>query len=37
MGPIPWLAPNFGLITLTLVALGLTVYLLYAMIHPEKF
>jgi K+-transporting ATPase KdpF subunit len=37
MGPIPWLAPNLGLITLTLVALGLTIYLLYAMIHPEKF
>ena len=37
MGPISWLAQNPGLTALTLIALGLTVYLLYAMIHPEKF
>ncbi|MGA9840669.1 MAG: K(+)-transporting ATPase subunit F [Thermoplasmata archaeon] len=37
MGLFSWLAPNLGLITLTLVAIGLTVYLLYAMVHPEKF
>ena len=37
MGPISWLAQNLGLTALTLVAIGLTVYLLYAMIHPERF
>jgi K+-transporting ATPase KdpF subunit len=37
MGPISWLAENPGLTALTVVAVSLTVYLLYAMIHPEKF
>ncbi|MGA8303940.1 MAG: K(+)-transporting ATPase subunit F [Thermoplasmata archaeon] len=37
MGTLSSLASNFGLVTLTLIALGLTIYLLYAMIHPEKF
>jgi K+-transporting ATPase KdpF subunit len=37
MGPIYWLSQNLGLLSLTLIAIGLTVYLLYAMIHPEKF
>ena len=37
MGPFPWLTSDFGLITLTLIAVGLTIYLLYAMVHPEKF
>jgi K+-transporting ATPase KdpF subunit len=28
---------NLGLISLTLIAVALTVYLLYVMIHPERF
>jgi K+-transporting ATPase KdpF subunit len=37
MGLVPWVQQNLGLVTLTAVALGLTVYLVYAMIHPERF
>ncbi|HTW39645.1 MAG TPA: K(+)-transporting ATPase subunit F [Thermoplasmata archaeon] len=37
MGTVSALAQNFGLVTLTVIAIVLTVYLLYAMIHPEKF
>jgi K+-transporting ATPase KdpF subunit len=37
MGPISALAQHFGLVSLTVIAIGLTVYLLYVMIHPEKF
>ncbi len=32
-----WIAQNLGLTTLTLVCLALTCYLIYSMIHPEKF
>ncbi len=37
MGLVTWLAQNPGLASLTLVATGLAVYLLYVMIHPERF
>ena len=37
MGTVSEIAQNFGLITLTVLSLALTVYLLYVMIHPEKF
>jgi K+-transporting ATPase KdpF subunit len=37
MGLVAALADNLGLATLTLISIGLTIYLLYAMIHPEKF
>lgn len=37
MGPLTALAQNLGLVTLTLIAVGLTFYLLYAMIRPERF
>ncbi|MGI0071952.1 MAG: K(+)-transporting ATPase subunit F [Thermoplasmata archaeon] len=37
MGPFFWLTQNLGLVALTLLALGLMAYLLYAMIHPESF
>jgi K+-transporting ATPase KdpF subunit len=37
MGPVSALAQNLGLVTLTAIAIALTVYLLYVMIHPEKF
>ena len=32
-----WVAQNLGLTTLTLLCLALTLYLIYAMLHPEKF
>ncbi|MGA8543112.1 MAG: K(+)-transporting ATPase subunit F [Thermoplasmata archaeon] len=37
MGPVAALAQNLGLVTLTAIAIGLGIYLLYVMIHPEKF
>jgi len=37
MGLLTALADNLGLASLTVLALALTGYLLYAMIHPEKF
>ncbi len=30
------LADNLGLVSLTVLAVGLTIYLLYVMIHPER-
>ncbi len=32
-----WLAQNLGLTVLTLVSVALTLYLVYAMLHPERF
>ncbi len=37
MGLAAWLAQNPGLAALTAVALLLTVYLIYVMVHPERF
>jgi K+-transporting ATPase KdpF subunit len=37
MGPLNWVQQNLGLTVMTLVALSLTLYLIYAMIHPERF
>jgi K+-transporting ATPase KdpF subunit len=37
MGPVSALLANLGLVTLSLVAVGLTIYLMYVMIHPERF
>jgi len=37
MGLLAALAANLGLATLTLLSVALTIYLLYVMIHPEKF
>jgi K+-transporting ATPase KdpF subunit len=37
MGPFGWVGQNLGLTTLTLVCLALTIYLVYAMVHPEEF
>jgi F subunit of K+-transporting ATPase (Potass_KdpF) len=37
MGPLDWVAENLGLTVLTLVCVGLTLYLVYTMIHPEEF
>jgi K+-transporting ATPase KdpF subunit len=37
MGLASWLAQNPGLGALSLIALLLTAYLIYVMIHPERF
>ena len=37
MGALAALADHLGLVVLTALALGLSGYLIYAMIHPEKF
>jgi len=37
MGPLAWVDQNLGLVTLTLVCVALTFYLVYCMIHPERF
>ena len=37
MGSVSWVVDNLGLLCLTLLCLGLTVYLVYCMIHPERF
>jgi K+-transporting ATPase KdpF subunit len=37
MGLASWLAQNPGLVTLSAIAVLLTVYLIYVMIHPERF
>ena len=37
MGPLGWVAQNLGLVSLTLVCVVLTFYLVYCMIHPERF
>jgi K+-transporting ATPase KdpF subunit len=37
MGLFESLAQNLGLATLSVIAIGLTVYLIYSMVHPERF
>ena len=37
MGPLDWVWQNLGLTSLTVICLGLTFYLIYCMIHPERF
>ncbi len=37
MGLLAALLHNLGLATLTLISVALTIYLVYVMIHPEKF
>jgi K+-transporting ATPase KdpF subunit len=37
MGSLDWVAHNLGLTALTLICVGLTVYLVYCMVHPERF
>jgi len=37
MASLDWVAHNLGLVSLTLICVGLTVYLVYCMIHPERF
>ncbi len=31
-----WVANDLGLFVLTLIVAGLTAYLVYAMVHPER-
>jgi len=37
MGSLDWVVQNLGLLTLTLICVALTFYLVYCMIHPERF
>jgi K+-transporting ATPase KdpF subunit len=37
MGLAAWVAQNPGLTALSVIALLLTVYLIYVMVHPERF
>ena len=37
MGLFEALADNVGLATLTTIAVILTIYLAYSMVHPERF
>ncbi len=37
MGLATWLAQNPGLVSLSAVAIALTVYLIFVMAHPERF
>ncbi len=37
MGPLEAIAQNLGLATLTVLSVALTAYLVYSMLHPERF
>jgi K+-transporting ATPase KdpF subunit len=37
MGLVQSLANHLGLTVLTVLALALTLYLIYSMVHPERF
>ena len=37
MGPLGWVVDHFGLVVLTVLAIVLTIYLVYSMVHPERF
>jgi len=37
MGSLSWLADNLGLTVLTVLAVALSLYLIYVMIRPERF
>jgi K+-transporting ATPase KdpF subunit len=37
MGLLDALVQNLGLMTLTTIAVILTIYLVYSMLHPERF
>jgi hypothetical protein len=36
MGAAAWAANDLGLVVLTLLVSGLTAYLVYTMVHPER-
>ncbi len=37
MGPLGWVGANLGLVVLTAVCAVLMLYLIYSMVHPERF
>ncbi len=37
MGALDWVTAHLGLAVLTVLACGLAVYLVYVMVHPERF
>jgi len=37
MGSVEWVVQHLGLVMLSVICLGLTFYLIYCMIHPERF
>jgi len=37
MGSLGWVVQHLGLVTLSVICLVLTFYLIYCMIHPERF
>jgi len=36
MNAVVWVAHDLGLVTLTVLVSGLTAYLVYTMVHPER-
>jgi hypothetical protein len=36
MNALPWVAHDLGLVTLTAIVSGLTAYLVYTMLYPER-
>ena len=36
MDAVSWIANDLGLVALTLLVSGLTAYLVYTMVHPER-
>jgi len=36
MSAAGWVSNDLGLVTLTLIVSGLTAFLVYAMLHPER-
>ena len=37
MGSLSWVVQQLGLVTLSVICVALTFYLIYCMIHPERF
>jgi hypothetical protein len=37
MGSLSWVVQHLGLVTLSVICVALTFYLIYCMIHPERF
>jgi K+-transporting ATPase KdpF subunit len=37
MGPLLWVTDHLGLLVLSALATGLSIYLVYVMIRPERF
>ena len=37
MGLLALVSQNLGLVVMTVISVGLTIYLAYSMVHPEEF